>query len=503
EKLKELEPSFPKGYKSQVNIDFTRSTEATVDLTIEKLWVAALITIVICFLFLGSFQAAINILFSIPTSIVGTFTIIYFAGFTLNLFTLLALTLAISIVVDDAIMLLENIMRHYHMGKGSAKASSHGSKEVLPAAVAATLAVVAVFLPVIFMKGIVGKFFFQFGITMSGAVLLSLLEAVTITPMRTAAFLGSEPKISRFEKYLDHLFERFANSYRELLRPTLRWKWAVLGLSVAFFAVSMLLIKQVRQEFVPSQDQDLILVSAQTPTGSSLEYTDSVAKDLEVLMKKEPEVESFFVSIGAGGPNSSVNSIFMPLKLVPRDKREHTHTEIMDALRPKFKQFKGVRVTMRDPSARNLASGRQNAVAFNIRGPDLKLLNEKAIAIVKKLEEEKLAVDLDQDYKEGMPELRIVPSRDAMAARGVSAADVGEVLTAAVGGLRQGQYTTDGRRYDIRFKIHDELIHTASDITKLYVRNIAGNLVPLKELVKVEEASVAQSINRVNRQRSI
>lgn len=502
-KLAELKPGFPKGYDYQVNVDFTRSTEATVDLTIEKLWVAALITIVICFLFLGSFQAAVNILFSIPTSIVGTFTIVYFAGFTLNLFTLLALTLAISIVVDDAIMLLENIMRHYHMGKNSAKASSHGAKEVLPAAVAATLAVVAVFLPVIFMKGIVGKFFFQFGITMSAAVLLSLLEAVTITPMRTAAFLGAEPKISRFEKYLDHLFDRLANGYRHMLQPTLRFKWLVLGVSIGIFLVSLLLVKKVRQEFVPSQDQDLILVTAQTPTGSSLEFTDQIARELEAMMKNEPEVESFFVSIGGGGGASGVNSIFMPLKLLPRDKRERSHTEIMDALRPKFREIKGVRVTMRDPSARNLASGRQNPVAFNIRGPDLSVLNKTAVEIVKRLEAEKLAVDLDQDYKEGIPELRITPSRDAMAARGVSAADVGGVLSAAVGGLRQGQYTTDGRRYDIRFKIHDELIHGAEDITKLFVRNIAGNLVPLSELVKVEEASVSQSINRVNRQRSI
>jgi multidrug efflux pump subunit AcrB len=150
DKLREIKGNFPKGYDYKVIVDYTRSTKATVDLTVEKLWVAAIITIIICFLFLGSFQAAFNILFSIPTSIVGTFTIIYFAGFTLNLFTLLALTLSISIVVDDAIMLLENIVRHYRMGKDSVTAATDGAKEVLPAAIAATLAVVAVFLPVVF-----------------------------------------------------------------------------------------------------------------------------------------------------------------------------------------------------------------------------------------------------------------------------------------------------------------------------------------------------------------
>jgi multidrug efflux pump subunit AcrB len=205
EKIASLKDRFPEGYQYRINVDFTKSTESTVNLTIEKLIVAALITIVVCFLFLGSIPAAVNILFSIPTSILGTFIILYFSGFTLNLFTLLALTLAISIVVDDAIMLLENIVRHRRMGKSPNQAASDGSKEVLPAAIAATLAVVAVFLPVVFMSGIIGKFFFQFGITMSAAVLISLLEAITITPMRAAAFLKGNKKESRFELWLGNV----------------------------------------------------------------------------------------------------------------------------------------------------------------------------------------------------------------------------------------------------------------------------------------------------------
>ncbi|MCC6137328.1 MAG: efflux RND transporter permease subunit, partial [Bdellovibrionaceae bacterium] len=164
ERVAKLQKTIPKDYKMQVNVDFTKATKAVVFTTQEKLVVAALVTIVICFLFLGSISSAINILFSIPTSIVGTCLVLYFSGFTLNLFTLLALTLSISIVVDDAIMLLENIVRHYRMGKTPAQAAYDGSVEVLPAAIAATLAVIAVFVPVVFMSGVTGKFFFQFGI---------------------------------------------------------------------------------------------------------------------------------------------------------------------------------------------------------------------------------------------------------------------------------------------------------------------------------------------------
>lgn len=503
EKLKSIQDRFPPGLQYRVNIDFTESTKATVDLTIEKLWVAGLITILVCFLFLGSIPAAVNILFSIPTSIVGTFTVLYFSGFTLNLFTLLALTLSISIVVDDAIMLLENIVRHQRMGKGSRQAASDGSKEILPAAIAASLAVVAVFLPVIFMDGIVGKFFFQFGVTMSAAVMLSLLEAVTITPMRAAAFMSTESKPSKFEQYLDGLFERFAHRYQNVLRGTLRWKWLVVGLSLAAFAVSLLLISRVRQEFVPAQDQDIIIVNGQTPSGSSLETTDAAARQIEAILREVPEVEGFFTSVGGGGGWGQVNQIFMPVRLKPKAERKVGHLQVMAKLREKFKAVKGVRLNMRDISTRNLTSGRQNPLAINLRGPDLKVLEQKSQELIDRLEKEKLAVDLDTDYRTGIPELIVRPNRVALARRSISVETVGQILSAGVGGVRAGRYTADGRRYDIRFKIQDARIRSAEDLKTLFVRNSAGNLVALSEVVTIEESSAVQAISRVNRQRAI
>lgn len=504
ERMEQIKDRFPAGYQYRINVDNTRATKSTVDLTKEKLVVAGLITVIVCYLFLGSIPAAVNILFSIPTSIVGTFTILYFSGFTLNLFSLLALTLAISIVVDDAIMLLENIMRHYRMGKNSDQAASDGAKEVLPAATAATLAVIAVFLPVVFMSGIVGKYFFQFGITMSAAVILSLLEAVTITPMRAAALLGSEPKTSAFEQRLDHFFEKVAHRYQNLLRATLHHKFLVVGISLAVFAVSLLIIKQIRQEFVPSQDQDLILVTAQVPPGSSLAASNEASLQIEAIAKAEPTVDGFFISVGAGGGGGpGGGGIFMPLGLKPRAERSESHTEIMDRLRPKFKEVKGARVTMRDTSARNLTSGRQNPLAVSLRGPDLDVLNEKADALIEQLEKEGIAVDLDKDFRPGISELLVKPNRVAMAQKKVSVEGVGTALSAAVGGLRQGRFTADGHRYDIRYKIPDNLVTSAEDILKLQVWNMAGNLIPLSDIVTVEENKAAQSVNRVNRQRAV
>ncbi len=503
-KLDEIKSSFPPGFQSRTTVNFTKATRATVDLTKEKLVVAALITILICFLFLGSIQAALNILISLPTSIVGTFAILYFAGFTLNLFTLLALTLAISIVVDDAIMLLENIVRHYRMGKSADEAASDGSKEVLPAAIAATLAVIAVFLPVVFMKGIIGKFFFQFGITLCGAVLLSLAEAVTITPMRASAFYASEPKVSRLEHYLDEVFERFSDRYRSVLRLTLRWKGTVVVSSLIFFGMSLFLASKVRQEFVPLQDQDLILVSGQTTPGSSLETTNEVSLALEKVLKSQPEVESYLVSVGGGGPGgNSPTTIFLPVTLKSRDTRKLTHVQVMDILRGKFKEIKGVRISMRDISARNLTTGRLNPVAFNLRGPSLGVLSDKVNEMISRLEKEGLAVDLDTDYRKGIPELLVKPDRKAMSLRGVDVNAVSQLLQIAVGGYRQGQYTNEGKRYDIRFKIPENLIKNPEDIRNLDVRNYAGNRLPLGDFVTAAPNDVSQSITRINRQRSM
>lgn len=504
-KLAELQKDFPKDYGYRVNVDFTRSTKSTVELTLEKLIMAGVITILVCFLFLGSVQAAVNILFSIPTSIIGTFIVLKFSGFTLNLFTLLALTLAISIVVDDAIMLLENIVRHYRMGKNSQKAASDGAKEVLPAAIAATLAVVAIFLPVVFMEGVIGKFFFQFGITISAAVLISLLEAVTITPMRAATLLRNEVKTSKFEDYLEHKFHTFSEKYRRVLESTLRWKGVVVGVSLVVFVVSMFAINRLRQEFVPPQDQDLIIVSGQTPPGTSLEATNRVSLAVEEAIRRVPEVSGFVVSVGGGGGGGggSVNQFFIPVSLKPKNDRKLTHIEVMSKLRKEFKDIKGVRISMRDNSARNLTSGRQNPVGISLRGGDLTILNEKSQELIKRLETENLAVDLDTNYRLGVPELVILPNRQAMAARAVSVETVGQTLSAAVGGLREGRYTAEGRRYDIRFKIPDDQIRSADDIKRIFVRNSSGNIVPLSEIVEVKEQRSSLSISRVNRQRAI
>ncbi|MBP9854508.1 MAG: efflux RND transporter permease subunit [Candidatus Omnitrophica bacterium] len=502
-RIEELKKMLPEGYQCRINANFTKPTEAVVHTTYNKLIIASAVTILVCLLFLGSWQATLNILFSIPTSIIGTFLIIYFSGFTLNLFTLLALTLAVSIVVDDAIMLLENIVRHYRMGKTPKQAAYEGAMEILPAATAASLAVVAVFLPVVFMDGIIGKFFYQFGVTMSAAVMLSLLEAVTITPMRTAAILAVSPKTSAFEHWLERLFGQFGLIYQRLLMFLVKFPKIIIILSTMVFIASMMLVRHVKQEFVPSQDQNFISITAQTPTGTSIEETARKALEIEKILNAQPEISGFLVSVGGGGGASEVNQMSFPTTLKDRKERTKTHQEIIDELRPKFKEIKGARVTMRDISARNLTSGRLNPVSFNLLGPDLKILEEKANELIKRLTDEKYAQDMDMDFKTGLPELIIRPNRAKMAERGVSAETVARTLNVAVAGMRQSRYTSDARRYDVRIKIPEQYVKSSVDIANILVRNQFGNLVPLSELVDTQESTAYQSITRINRQRAI
>lgn len=502
-KVDELNKTLPDGYKMQINADYSRATQQIVETTTHKLAMAAFATALICFLFLGTFSSVINVLLSIPTSILGTFVVLYFAGFTLNLFTLLALALAISIVVDDAIMMLENIIRHFKMGKSRKQASSDGAAEIWLAALAATVAVVAIFLPVVFMRGIIGKFFFQFGITISTAVLLSLLEAITLTPMRCSQMMKRGDDDGWLVTRTARWFEALARLYRSSLRVALNWRWSVLAISTALFVVSVFLFGLLRKEFVPASDQNLVFFNMQAPPGSSLTETDQRVRLVEEWVKSRPEVERYYVSVGASGGSGAVNNAFMGVTLVDKAKRKISHLQFMQMAREKFKGVKGLRLNARDASSRGLTAGRSYPIAFNIRGPDYEILKEKSAEISRELQATGLVADIDTDYKEGQPELRLTPLRSEAAHYGVSMDAIAKTVSAAIGGLRQGQFTNDGRRYDIRISLSPTERMTADQVSNLQVRNYASGLVPLTKLVDMKTVSTVQSITRINRSRSV
>jgi hydrophobe/amphiphile efflux-1 (HAE1) family protein len=499
----ELNRQLPDGMRLQVNVDFTRFVEMSVKATEHELVLAGLLTALICFLFLGSMSSGFNVILSIPTSVVGAFTILYFMDFTLNTFTLLALALSIGIVVDDAIMVLENIVRHFHLGKGKVRAARDGAREITFAATAATIAVIAIFLPVAFMEGIIGRFFFQFGITITAAVALSLLEAITLTPMRLSQMMSRREKPGLIERGSNAVFGTIAKAYRFTLKIALKLRWLVVVGATAVFVLSLKLADQLPREFVPPQDQNFVRISMQMPVGSSLAFTDGKTREVEAYLQSRPEVLRYFASVGGFG-GGTPNQAFAGVTFVDKSQREKSQQELTAEFRKDLAAaVKDVRFAFQDLSTRGLTPRRSSPVEFNLRGGDYEVLNDTAKKIMAELEKTGLVVDLDTNYRAGMPELRIIPDRDAAAARGVTMDNIGRTINAAIGGVREGKFTKEGRRYDVRIRLSPEERLTEEDVNRLTVRTSYGEIIPLADVVKLETVKTLQTISRVNRQRAI
>ena len=509
-RMEEVRKELPPGYQIGINFDSTQFIEDAVHELVFTLILSAMLTSVVCWMFLGSISSTINILLAIPTSILGSFLILKFANFTLNTFTLLGLSLAIGIVVDDAIMVLENIVRHREKGIPQRQASLDGAKQITFAAIAATLAIVAIFLPVIFMKGIIGKFFYQFGVTISVAVAISLLEALTLTPMRTSQFLEVGHRKDRFGRNFEKTMKDLTELYGRWLVILLRYKYKVLIGAVIFFILSLGTLPFLRKEFVPAQDQSMFLIRLKTPVGSSLEYTSEKFKVAEALAMKHPDVKRYFAAVGGfGGGEVNSGVIFMTLKK-PQERSKNTETkkrwtqsDIMAYFRTEFNKIPDLKAIIQDLSTRGFSAQRGYPVEFSIRGPNWEKLVELSTEIQEKMKTKDLFQDVDTDYLEGVIETRIYPDRDKAFHRGVSINSIGSAINAFIGGERIAKYTKDGRRYDVRIKAIASQREKSADIGKLYVWNNRGEMVQLSEVVAIEEKPSLLSVTRQGRERAI
>ncbi|HLG20119.1 MAG TPA: efflux RND transporter permease subunit [Bdellovibrionota bacterium] len=502
ERLGVINKSLPEGFKIGINFDSTRFIKDSVSELNFTLVLSAILTSLVCWLFLGSWSSTLNILLAIPTSVLGTFLVLYFLGFTLNTFTLLGLTLAIGIVVDDAIMVLENITRNREGGKSRLRAALDGSREIAFAAMAATAAVIAIFLPVAFMSGVIGYFFYQFGMTISVAVALSLLEALTLTPMRCSQFLEAGSQSNWLGRTSDRAFNSLKRGYQISLSGALRWKYAVVIGSFILFGLSLLLTKTLRSEFVPSQDQSMFMVRMQAPIGSSLDYTDAKFKKAEEYLASRKDVARYFAAIGGFG-GGEVDTGILFVTLAPRNERVLTQNQIIDETREKFNAIGGVRPIVQDLSTRGFTADRGFPIEFSIQGPDWDKLGEHSKQITNEMEKAGLFEDIDTDYRVGVPEIRIYPERGKAADRGVSMASIARTINATLGGIRAGKYTHGGRRYDVRLSLTKEDRESIESIKGLLVRNNRGEVIPLSEVVRVVQKPSLQSVTRRDRQRSI
>jgi HAE1 family hydrophobic/amphiphilic exporter-1 len=510
-RILEIKKNIPKGTEVHINFDSTLFIEESVAELTLTLVLAAVLTSLVCWLFLGSWTSTLNILLAIPTSIVGSFIILYFCGFTLNLFTLLGLSLAIGIVVDDAIMVLENIIRHREMGKSRMDAAVSGSREITFAAIAATVSIIAIFFPIALMKGIIGQFLYQFGITMSAAVLLSLLEALTLTPMRASRFVESGHRTTRLGKGFEAVISWIHNLYVRTLIFSLNHKWKVLLSSFIFFILSFGVVGKLNKEFQPAQDQSNLMILLKNPVGSSIAVTDEKLKIIEKYLLARPEVDTTFAAAG-GFTGGEVNTAILFVTMKPKGKRgkdtklghEPSQQEFIQIVRDYLVQaVPTANPIVQDPSLSGFGASKGFPVEFTVQGPDWEKLAGYVKQMLKELQNTGLVTDLDSDYQEGAPEIQVLPSRQKGAGHGVSINAVGQTVNAALGGVVAGRYLKSGHRYDIRVKLDENGDSPIERLKTLQVRNNRGELVPLISVVDIEKKPAAAQISRKNRQRAI
>ena len=501
-KISELKPEIPPGINVGINYDGSKFIKQSIRGVQHDLLIGIILVIIIIGFFLRNIAPTFVAALAIPTSLIGTFAFMHFFGFTANNLTMLALSIAVGLVVDDAIVVLENIFRHMEEGKTRIEAASLGTSEIAFAVIAATSSICAVFIPVAFMGGIIGRFFFQFGVTVAIAVALSLFVSLTLTPMACSRVLKTGVEQSAISKWIGKILASINAAYRRLLRQALRYRFTTLGIAIGIFLVTILLGSLIKREFVPAQDESSFMIYGKTIQGASIEYTDYYFRHFENILSKTPEIKSYFTGIGAG-ETTDVNEGFMFVNMSDRNKRKRSQSEVMSEIRSKLIKFPGI-VTAVSRIARISGMGlRQADVVYILKGPDLIRLEKYAEEIKSKLKPIPGIVDIDSDLELSRPETRIYIDRDKAGDLGISVHAIASTLNTLVGGEDVVKYKELGERYDVNVRLVKDYRSAPQDISNIYVPSITGKLIPLSNVVDIEETVGPAVIRRYDRQRAV
>ena len=495
--LPSIQAALPPGVKLVQAFDQSVFVERSIRDAQRTLIEAALLVVVIIFLFLRNLRATIIPAFAIPASIIATFAVMSALGFSINNFTLLALTIAIGIVVDDAIIVLENAYRHQEeLGKSPEQAARDGTREIGFAVVATTASLMAVFVPLAFLKGNTGKLFNEFGIAVAGSVFISGFVALTLTPMLCAKLLKVPPSHGRMYQLLERGFDGLATGYARVLRRSLHHPLTVVVGMLALVVGAALVFQTLKREFIPADDRGVININIVGPEGATLQYTDGYQKQVEAILAKVPEVNSVFSVIGRGG---SPNGGFVVARLKYWEDRERDIEDIIAELRPKFAAIAGVQIFASNPSA---IGGFGSPVQFIVRHPDydsLLVANERLIAAARKIPG---LVNVDTDLKNNKPELTIAYDRDRADDLGVPIGDVATTLQSMLGGTRVSTFTRDSRIYDVFLQLDAAHRATPQDMDQLFVRGRNGQLVRVDALASITETTGPRGIAHYERVRA-
>ncbi len=501
--IEAMAPSLPPGIRVQLGYDGARFIEESVREVQQSLLLAGFLVVVVIFLFLHTPRSALIPSLAIPTSVLATFGVMYFLDFTINNLTLLALTLLVGVVVDDAIIVLENVHRLMEEGVDRRTAALRGTAEVALPAVAATLTLVAVFAPIAFISGIIGRFFFEFGITVAIAILFSLFVALTLTPMLCSRLLDVDEPRGIFRLF-EQALARVTAAYRRLLERALDHRGIVVAIGLGTLAASAGLFAVLGKEFVPQEDRGGFMVIVESPEGSTLAYHDRLQLEVERLLLETPEIRTFAAFIGlAGGSPGQVSRGFVFTRMHDRHERTRSQQEVVTELRQKFAQIPGVSVFVVTFSGLQTGGGRAKPFQFVIQNPDFGTLATYAMKLRDRVRGLAGFTDVDTNLRISKPELRIRINRDKAAALGVSVSDVANTLRILLGGSDVTKFRRGNERYDVIVQLQAGDRLAPEQLAQIAVRTRSGELAQLANLVDVTEGIGPSSLNHYNRRRSV
>ncbi len=500
----ELAQRAPSGVSLAVVRDVSRFIEASARDVAVDIGVGALLAVLATLAFLRSVRSTLIVAVAIPTSVIATFFLFYAMGFTLNLLTLMALSVSIGLLIDDAIVVLEAIHREIDDGVAPFEAASHGTGGIGLAVVAATASVLAVFLPIAFLQGMIGRFFFEYGLAISFSVMVSLLVAVTVTPMLCARVLRREQHHGGAFLWLERRYSGLERAYARALEASLRARLAVVAVTVAAIAAGGLVARGVPLEFAPKVDRSEFEGVVELPLGTGVADAKEVAHRVGEALRGTRGVLRDFVTVG-GGIRGAVNEISFYAETTPKSDRDETQFAIMDRAR------EAVRTAA--PSAKQLTVSEVAWMTgggftsynfeYSIQGPDLVELDRIASAVVARMREDPSFLDAQSTLERGRPELQVLIDRERSADLGVPVRALAGTARAAIGGLDVATFQDAGSRFDVRVRLEEMQRDQLEDVGRLQVRNAAGALVELANVARLRVASGPSEIERENRGRRV
>lgn len=496
-----LKKDLPSDIKLDIALDNTIFIKKSVVEVAETLAISVILVIIIIFLFFRDWSIAFRPLIDIPVSLIATFFIMYLCGFSINVLTLLAIVLATGLVVDDGIVVTENIFKKVEEGMSPIEAAIKGSNEIFFAVISISVTLAAVFLPIIFLEGFVGRLFREFGVVIGAAVLISAFVSLTLTPMLNAYLMkGGEQKKTKFYEATEPFFVSLNTGYANALTNFLKRKWlsfpiigACIGLIVLFFAI-------LPKETAPYDDRSLGVISVTTPEGSTYEYTDRFMEELSDLINDSiPEKKVALVITSPGFLSSSVNAGRVRLALVDPSERERSQKEIVDDLNKMTKKYPQAKVNVSEQPTISVNRRGGLPIQYIIQAPNFEKLRKKIPQFMEEASKNEAFSNVDVNLKFNKPEINVTINREKAESLGISVLDVAQTLQLSLSGQRFGYFMQNGKQYQVIGQFDEKDRDAPLDLTSMFVKNKAGELIQLDNVVEVEEQSNPPQLFHNNR----